>query len=414
MSRKIIDTVHNIDSRSISSILSRNIKIQTTITSPPYFNMKDYGVDNQIGFGQTYEDYLNDLQNVFKAVLNRTNDDGTLWIIIDTFKRNHSVVPLPFDLANKLKEIGWIFQDVIIWKKDKTVPWSSDGFVQRKIEYILFFSKGAKFKYNKNVTRVYDTQMLKKWWIKYPERYNPKGKALDEIWEYPIPVQGAWGDKYIRHFCPLPKEMVATMISLSTNENDIILDPFAGSGAVLTQAAYMNRRYIGAELNNDYIKQFNNYLKKTKLQGQKEYALTKSSPDQSDFEKIIWQLRVLKYGRILLNTIEKQLDTKSGKIIVTPLTMQNDKMYVEYIIVVDKNMQTQYEKLVPEIIKNKPFSLFGIIPSFKYNTHHNIDMTEYFRYSSTNTHSYIKEQEKFSKGKVLSNIKIDINEQQYA
>lgn len=414
MTMKKINTVHNIDSRNISSILSRNLKIQTTITSPPYFDMKDYGENNQIGFGQTYEDYLGDLQDVFKAILDKTNDDGTLWIIIDTFKRNHSVVPLPFDLANKLKEIGWIFQDIIIWKKDKTVPWSSDGFVQRKIEYILFFSKGTKFKYNKDVIRIYDTQILKKWWIKYPERYNPKGKALDEIWEYPIPVQGSWGNKYIRHFCPLPKEMVATMILLSTNENDIILDPFAGSGAVLAQAAYMNRRYIGAELNNDYIKQFDNYLKKTILQGRKEYAFTKSSPDQSNFENIIWQLRVLKYGRILINTVEKQLDTKSGKIIVTPLTMQSDKMRVDYIIVIDKNMQAQYEELVSEIIKKKPLSLYGIIPSFKYDTPQNIDITAYFWYSSTNTHSYIKEPEHISKAKILSNIKIDINERQYA
>lgn len=414
MSRKTLNIIHNIDSRNIRSILSNNLKIQTTITSPPYYDMKDYGVINQIGFGQTYEDYLNDLQDVFREILEKTNDDGTLWIIIDTFKRNHSVVPLPFDLANKLKDIGWIFQDIIIWKKDKTVPWSSDGFVQRKVEYILFFSKETKFKYNKDVTRVYDTQMLKKWWIKYPERYNPKGKALDEIWEYPIPVQGAWGDKYIRHFCPLPKEMVATMILLSTNENDIVLDPFAGSGAVLAQAAYMKRRYLGAELNNNYIKQFDNYLKNTKKDGQKEYRLMKSSTDQSNFESVIWHLRALKYGRVLLNTIEKQLNSKDGKIIVNPIDKQNDKMQVEYIIVVDKNMKKQYEELVPEIIKKKPLSLYGIIPFFKYDSLHNINTTAYFKYSSTNTHSYIKQQELFSKAKILSNIKIDINEQQYA
>lgn len=414
MSRKTLNIIHNIDSRNIRSILSNNLKIQTTITSPPYYDMKDYGVINQIGFGQTYEDYLNDLQDVFREILEKTNDDGTLWIIIDTFKRNHSVVPLPFDLANKLKDIGWIFQDIIIWKKDKTVPWSSDGFVQRKVEYILFFSKETKFKYNKDVTRVYDTQMLKKWWIKYPERYNPKGKALDEIWEYPIPVQGAWGDKYIRHFCPLPKEMVATMILLSTNENDIVLDPFAGSGAVLAQAAYMKRRYLGAELNNNYIKQFDNYLKNTKKDGQKEYRLMKSSTDQSNFESVIWHLRALKYGRVLLNTIEKQLNSKDGKIIVNPIEKQNDKMQVEYIIVVDKNMKKQYEELVPEIIKKKPLSLYGIIPFFKYDSPHNINTTAYFKYSSTNTHSYIKQQELFSKAKILSNIKIDINEQQYA
>ena len=409
-----LDIVYNIDSRKIGSILPDDCLIQTTITSPPYFDMKDYGVENQIGFGQTYEKYLEDLQNIFKTILDRTKDNGTLWIVIDTFKRNHSVVPLPFDLANKLKEIGWIFQDIIIWKKDKTVPWSSDGFVQRKIEYILFFSKEIKFKYNKDITRVYDTQILKRWWVKYPERYNPKGKALDEIWEYPIPVQGAWGDKYIRHFCPLPKEMVATMISLSTDENDIVLDPFAGSGAVLVQAAYMNRKYIGAELNNNYIEHFKNYLKDTLTNGQKEYVLIKKSPDQSSFETTIWNLRILKYGRVLLNAIEKQLNTRKGAIVVIPLELQNDKMHVEYVIVVDKNTQTKYGELASEIIKKKPLSLYGIIPTIKYEVPQSLDMTIYYKYSSTNTYSYIKQSENFSKAKVYSNIKIDINEQQYA
>ena len=413
MSKKQTNIVYNIDSRNIGSILPNKSLIQTTITSPPYFDMKDYGVENQIGFGQTYEKYLDDLQCIFKDILNRTKDNGTLWIVIDTFKRNHSVVPLPFDLANKLKEVGWIFQDIIIWKKDKTVPWSSDGFVQRKIEYILFFSKRTKFKYNKDVTRVYDTQMLKRWWVKYPERYNPKGKALDEIWEYPIPVQGAWGDKYIRHFCPLPKEMVATMISLSTDENDIILDPFAGSGAVLSQAAYMRRKYIGVELNGNYIKQFESYLNETLTNGQKEYTMIKASPDQSSFETVIWQLRALKYGRVLLNAIEKQMNTRNGKVVVTPLQMQNDKMSVEYIFIIDENLQPKYAELIPEIIKKKPLSLYGIIPTIKYDEPKNHDITLYYKYSSTNSHSYIKQSELFSKAKVYSNIKIDINEQQY-
>ncbi|MCI1596734.1 MAG: site-specific DNA-methyltransferase, partial [Prevotella sp.] len=99
--------VYNIDSRKISKVLSDDIKIQTTITSPPYFDMKDYGVDGQVGYGQKYDDYLLDLRNIFGQVFQYTKKDGTLWIIIDTFKRNHTIVPLPFDLASKLQQIGW-------------------------------------------------------------------------------------------------------------------------------------------------------------------------------------------------------------------------------------------------------------------------------------------------------------------
>ena len=153
--------VHNIDSRKISSIIPKKPLIQTTITSPPYFDMKDYGVDGQVGYGQKYEDYLEDLKNIFAQVHSFTKKDGTLWIIIDTFKRNNTVVTLPFDLVARLKETGWLLQEIIIWKKDKTVPWSSNGFMQRKFEYILFFSKSAIYKTNKDNVRVFDTQQLK-------------------------------------------------------------------------------------------------------------------------------------------------------------------------------------------------------------------------------------------------------------
>ncbi len=156
MTRNILNRVYNIDSRQILESISQNSEIQTTITSPPYFDMKDYGSENQVGYGQKYEDYLNDLQNIFGQILRITKDDGTLWIVIDTFKRNNQVVSLPFDLANKLKDIGWFLQDIIIWKKDKTVPWSTNGFMQRKFEYILFFSKNIKYKSNKDKVRIFD------------------------------------------------------------------------------------------------------------------------------------------------------------------------------------------------------------------------------------------------------------------
>lgn len=137
-----MNQIINFDSRElIKAVRLEGRKVQTTITSPPYFDMKDYGVDGQIGFGQKNDDYLIDLQKVFSQVYDITKDNGTLWIIIDTFKRNNAVVTLPFDLVQKLKETGWLLQEIIIWKKDKTVPWSSKGFMQRKFEYILFFSK---------------------------------------------------------------------------------------------------------------------------------------------------------------------------------------------------------------------------------------------------------------------------------
>ena len=326
------------------------------------------------------------------------------------------VVSLPFDLANKLKDIGWFLQDIIIWKKDKTVPWSTNGFMQRKFEYILFFSKSPKYKSNKDKVRIYDTSQLKKWWVKYPERYNPKGKALDEIWEFPIPVQGSWGDEYIRHFCPLPKELVATMIQISTDENDIILDPFAGSGTVLTQSAYMKRNYIGFELNNEYIKMFENYIKRTIKKYRKEYELLEQQNNQSNFETQILNLRALKFARLLINKIEEETARDDFKIFVTiknKSSKRNKSIVAEYQIIGDAE-SNNILKLINEIIVKPPLSKFGIEAIFKCVKENKVKSKNIFGYSKTNSYSYIKDIDISSpKVKVISDICVDLNEKDY-
>lgn len=378
--------------------------------------MKDYNSDNQIGYGQSYDDYLSDLQSIFGDIYKITEEDGSLWIIIDTFKRNNQVVTLPFDLSDKLKEVGWLLQDIIIWKKDKTVPWSNNGFMQRKFEYILFFTKSPNYKSNKDNVRVYDTDHLKRWWVKYPERYNPKGKALDEVWEFPIPVQGSWGEKYIRHFCPLPKDMVATMIQISTDEDDVILDPFAGSGTVLSQSAYMKRKYIGFELNTEYIQMFKSYIDKTFNAGRKEYELFNSSTPQEQFEKTILELRALKYGRVLLNNILKGLMNKNIKIIVD---IEGKSTEIHKLIKVKYSFLGEFEKdvileRIDKIVNKKPLSKYGIEPNFVFLESQDFEYEGYYGYTQTNSYSYSKDLSCTSKQiKVISKIKVDLNENDY-
>lgn len=413
-----VNTIYNEDAREILKVIPKGIKVKTTITSPPYYDMKDYGSDNQIGYGQSYDEYLNDLQSIFRDIYKITEDDGSLWIVIDTFKRNNQVVTLPFDLSGKLKEVGWLLQDIIIWKKDKTVPWSNKGFMQRKFEYILFFTKSLNYKSNKDRVRIYDTDQLKRWWVKYPERYNPKGKALDEVWEFPIPVQGSWGEKYIRHFCPLPKDMVATMIQISTDENDVILDPFAGSGTVLSQSAYMKREYIGFELNPEYIEMFKSYIAKTFNEGRKEYELFNLSIHQEQFEKTILELRALKYGRLLIKSIQKELDNDSVKIIVDiegKSAKTNKLLKVKYSLMGESLDKNRILKCVNMIVNKKPLSKFGIEPDFIFIDSHNFEYGGYYGYTGTNSYSYSKKDINcISKHiKVISKIKVDFKENDY-
>ena len=409
-----MNKVYNGDSRCLLEILPEGVQVQTTITSPPYFDMKDYGVEGQVGFGQKYEEYLEDLKEIFAQIYTVTKDDGTLWIVIDTFKRDHAVVTLPFDLVQKLNSVGWKLQEIIIGKKDKTVPWSSKGFMQRKFEYVLFFSKQNNYKTNKDQVRIYDTQQLKKWWVKYPERYNPKGKALDEIWEFPIPVQGSWGTEYIRHFCPLPKEMVATMISISTDEEDVVFDPFAGSGAVMSQSAYMKRTYLGIEINPQYINMFEAYLKSTIESGKKEYYSYMNTMDQVAFETTIQNLRALKYGRILLNNIEKDYGINDLKIYVQRTESSiSSKIKVEYTFI-GRQLDDEFYRMISTYTNRPPLSKYGIIPTFKCGIDLSMLNIEIYMYSKTNSHSYLRDCNYMdSKVKIISPIKVDLYEKDF-
>ncbi len=377
--------------------------------------MKDYGSDNQIGFGQSYEDYLLDLQIVFKNIFKVTKEYGSLWIIIDTFKKDGQVVPLPFDLVSKLIEVGWLLQDIIIWKKDKTVPWSSKGFMQRKFEYVLFFSKTKLFKYNKDNVRIYDTNNLKKWWVKYPERYNPKGKALDEVWEYPIPTQGSWGDKYIKHFCPLPTDMVGNMIQISTDERDMVMDPFAGSGSVLAQSSYMNRKYIGFELNKSFIKMFKNYLKSSFKSGKTGYKLFNSDKNQEKFESTILKLRSLKYAKVLRTNIVKQFKKKEILVFVKSIGKSEEKhkiIKVEYTLI-GEILKSDTLDFIKGTISKAPLSKYGIEPVLKFKKRIPKIENVLYGYTGTNTYSFLTTEITNPKVRIISEIKVNLNENDF-
>jgi DNA modification methylase len=425
MFKEKLNELHHHDAREIDKVLGKPI-VDTVITSPPYFNMKDYGYPNQIGFGQTYEQYLNDLKIVFKKVFDITKNTGSLWVIIDTFKQNESVVPLPFDFSNKLKEIGWKLQDIIIWNKNKTVPWSKKGQTKNKFEYILFFTKGREYKYNTDSVREYDTKFLKKWWIKYPERYNPKGKAPEEIWAYDIPTQGSWGNGYIKHFCPLPTDMIGRMINLTTHEGDVILDPFAGTGSVLVQALYMKRNYIGFELNSEYIKMFRKYLDKTFQSGRKNYSLLKNGiHDQDKFEKIILELRSLKYARLIRHKLAENFKNEIRAIYVKKLeskpTESHKIISVRYdILVKNETNIVEIKNEINELCNKPPFSKFGIAQKINFFKQKSIIEENYpnnlYAYKHNNTHNFsleINKKDIFKEFLIISDIQASINEENF-
>lgn len=397
MHEKEFDSIYKVhlgDARGLVNTLP-NSSVDVTITSPPYFDLKDYGSDNQIGFGQDYETYLSDLEQVFAGIYSATKDEGSLWIVIDSFRKNQEVYPLPFDLASKLKNVGWVLRDVIIWKKQKTLPWAHKGSTRKIFEYIMVFSKTTKqFRYFPDRHR--ETTGLKKWWVKYPERYNPKGKSLEEIWSFDIPTQGSWGNKYIQHFCPLPADLVTRIIELTTNVGDVVLDPFSGSGTVPTEACLLERKYIGFELNAQYIEMFNKYLQK-KLTDKKT-NITSSRILTDEFENLIIDLRVLKYARLMYREVRKKIPNVPLTIFTRKLGEDTDKASkIQKTEITLLGLENITDQEIKDIVKTQsaipPLSRFGIeyvlvlardikeLPSVYKNS-------PLFSYTYTNSHKY--------------------------
>lgn len=359
--------------------------VNLTITSPPYWDMKKYGdVDEQIGYGQSYEEYLNDITKTFQGVYNISKNNSSLYVIVDTLKRDGQLVRLPDEIANRLESIGWIHQDTIIWDKVKTLPWSRKGQMRNIFEYILFFTKGNDYIYNINSTKNVDE--LKEWWVNYPERYSPEGKVPENIWKFSIPTQGSWGTKknyseeeLFRHACPFPPEMMDRILRLSSVENDVILDPYAGTGVLLATALKLKRRYLGFDANIAY----KNVFEKVTLPLVDEQWVAIEQQTQYREKQIeqmkvaIYKLRMLKFLKALVKKMRPIKDPNNPIPIVFTKHFSMNFVFerslgeeeknkigkVKYFMVINENIAdiNIIKEQVKTLVSNSPFSKYGLI-----------------------------------------------------
>jgi DNA modification methylase len=294
------DKLFLMDARQLSDVFGSNTRvIDVTITSPPYWHLKDYDAKNQIGFGQTKAEYLLDVRKVLKKCLRVTKDTGSLWLVVDDFRKNGILQILPWEIAECARKAGWKLRDLIIWDKQHTLPWHVRGQMRSSSEFILFMSKTENYKFE--IDRIKMLDEISKWWIEFPERFNPKGKTPTNIWSIPVRTQGMWRSRLskISHHCPFPTALVARIVELTTNPGDMVMDPFAGSGIVLAQAAAMGRHFVGFEINRKYIRMFQDTVRREVSaewiamqhwrESQKKVA--------ARFESTILKLRALKYAR---------------------------------------------------------------------------------------------------------------------
>lgn len=371
-------TVHEGDARRIDELLRRRSGpkkplITCTITSPPYANLIDYGHPHQIGRGQSYHDYLADCRTVFEALHRHTRDAGSLWVIADTVldqSRDPSALrPLPFDLAAQAGEVGWTLRDAIIWKKDKTRPWSNRGRLRNAFEYVLFFVKTDAYKYH--IDRLRDAIELAEWWVQYPERYNPQGKAPTNVWNIPIPVQGSWAHSAVQHACPLPPDLVEKIVFLSTDPGDVVFDPFAGSGTVVAEAERLGRRGLGIEINSTYVDAYRELVRPEILERRGTDELADRLADSNRLSEVILKLRAIKYPKAMFQQHRRRHPRSASPRLAVVLVEEVDSQAlrnphqlidVTTVFVCDGSEaeREELQAVMKEIAEHRPLTKYGV------------------------------------------------------
>ena len=269
----------------------QGIKAQTCVTSPPYYGLRDYGHDGQIGLEETPEEYITAMVEVFSCVRDVLADDGTLWLNIgDSYAGNNSqasnngragygnprervvnrtgeglktkdLIGIPWMLAFALRADGWYLRQDIIWHKPNPMPESVQDRCTKSHEYIFLLSKSPKYYYdidsikedahttdtsnrNRDESKLNNTPGRTRMAGLTTNHYEKKNKR--SVWTVTTkPYEGA-------HFAVFPTDLIEPCILAGAPIGGIVLDPFMGSGTTAQVAQNLGRQYLGCELNEDY------------------------------------------------------------------------------------------------------------------------------------------------------------------
>ena len=422
--------IHNGDARDLLRLVPED-SVDLILTSPPYADLKDYGYEGQIGFGQPFDAYLQDMSRVLEACFKVAKSSASLWLVSDVFKKNGEMVDLPSELARCAQEAKWKLQDIIIWHKTKTLPWSHRGRLRKIFERVYVFSKSKAYKYYPE--RIRETEGLQEWWIKYPERYNPLGKTPHNIWHFPIPTQGSWGNGMLRHFNPFPASLVERIVELATDPGDVILDPFAGTGTVLAQAQCMDRLAAGVELNPDFTGHlYPKVLANTKELWNRNRIHREQRHGRSDqFDSLIMRMRKVKLGKQVVKVLgRRNRDSEGPHQLITAIVLDrgpflpshNDRhklgMADIFLVAANGCMAAVFENQALEVCSRAPLSKYGVHVTIRGVTvaqlvedlmaSHLDSETPLFVYPASTQHVHrgtieLNEVERFCRGEVTAN-----------
>jgi len=287
--------------------------INCCVTSPPYWSLRDYGVEGQLGLEKTFEEYINKLCNIFDEVKRVLRKDGTIWVNLgdsyngnktgntngtyknridkskswansDSFKKAEQDIPakslclIPQRFAIEMVNRGWILRNTIIWHKPNCMPSSAKDRFTVDFEYLYFFTKSKKYWFEQQLEphkevsikarnsklnqttnigasrSAVNVQMGNE---SRGNRFIPEGgrnkRAVWTISTKPFPLA---------HFAVFPEALIETPIKAGCPKGGVVLDPFCGSGTSAVVAKKQGKRYIGIELKQEYIDMANKRIRK--------------------------------------------------------------------------------------------------------------------------------------------------------
>jgi len=291
--------IHVGDCREILRTLPE-CSVQTCVTSPPYWGLRDYGVDGQLGLEQTPEEYVAEMVGVFRDVRRVLRDDGTLWLNLgdsyasktkgsggagkstlgpngdlqnigfqkfeprefDPGLAGKQLVGIPWRVAFALQADGWYLRSDIIWSKPNPMPESVTDRPTKAHEYIFLLAKSERYFYDAEAIQERALQpagdarltgQIKAAVLGHTSSTSKLGanegspfRNRRSVWRVATsPYDGA-------HFATYPPKLIEPCILAGSREGDLVLDPFTGSGTTAQVALSYKRRFVGCELNPAY------------------------------------------------------------------------------------------------------------------------------------------------------------------
>ncbi len=339
------------DSRNMHELPEKSVHL--IITSPPYWQLKDYGRKNQIGFNDSYEEYINNLNLVWNECYRVLDSGCRLCINIgDQFARSvyygrYKIIPIRTEIIKFCETIGFDYMGAVIWQKVTTCnttggatimgsfPYPRNGILKLDYEFILLFKKISKSNPVSNDIKE-KSKMTKDEWNEY----------FSGHWKFA-------GAKQDNHLAMFPQELPDRLIKMFSFVGETVLDPFLGSGTTSLSAKKLLRNSVGYEINSDFLPYI---IDKVGFKAEdKNYSILKQTTvAENDYDKRIEMLPYIFQDPI---KFDKKIDPRKvkfgSKISITD-NDNNDKTYYSIKEILKPNL----------IILNNGYKvqLIGVIP----------------------------------------------------